>query len=68
MTGEKKNQRKRKIGKEKDSGERSIEDKQRQSNTGTRKKKTTMKYSSISRSEIVPFFRDVDGPGDGHTA
>ena len=62
MTEEKKSKRK-----EKDSGEISIEDKQRQSNTGTRKKKINMKYSAISRSEIVPFFRDVDGPGDCHT-
>ena len=62
MTEEKKSKRK-----EKDSGEISIEDKQRQSNTGTRKEKTNMKYSAISRSEIVPFFRDVDGLGDCHT-
>lgn len=26
-----------------------------------------MKYSAVSRSEIGPFFRDVDGPGDCHT-
>lgn len=41
--------RKKSKRKEKDSGEVSIEGKQRRSNTGIRKKKTNMKYSAVSR-------------------